>query len=93
MKLQYENNPLFHKFIKQAVALSSLPLEDLETGFNWLKDNFSFDDPQLETLKDDFLKTLSTWGSTDNYTNIEKKLKQDYFTLVINSNFGRFKLG
>ena len=36
MKLEYENNPEFHKFVKQAIALSSLPLEDLHLGFNSL---------------------------------------------------------
>ena len=36
MKTEYEDNPIFHKFIKQSVALSSLPLEDVETGYNLL---------------------------------------------------------
>ena len=82
-KTQYEEDPHFHKFIKQAVALSSLPLEDLEIGFNWLKDNVQFDDPKIETFKDDFLKYIgkywingcippyvwSTWGRIDDWTN------------------------
>ena len=83
MKMEYENNPLFHKFIKQSVALSSLPLEDVETGYNWLKENVSFDDPKIESFKIEFLQYIdtywlngcippyvwSTWGRKDDWTN------------------------
>jgi hypothetical protein len=62
MKTQYEEDPHFHEFIKQAVTLSSqsLPLEDLKTGFNWLKENVQFYDPKNETFKDYFLKYIDT---------------------------------
>ena len=83
MKTEYENNPLFHKFIKQSVALSSLPLEDVETGYHWLKENVSFDDPKIESFKIEFLQYIdtywlngcippyvwSTWGRKDDWTN------------------------
>ena len=83
MKMEYENNPKLHKFIKRAVALSSLPLEDIDTGFNWLKENLNFDDPNVESFKDDFLEYVdtywingcippfiwSTWERDDDWTN------------------------
>ena len=83
MKTEYEDNPIFHKFIKQSVALSSLPLEDVETGYNWLKENISFDDPKIESFRIEFLQYIdtywlngcippyvwSTWGRTDDWTN------------------------
>ena len=83
MKLEYENDPKFHKFIKESLALRSVPLEDLEIGFKWLSDNFTFDDPKIESFKIDFLKYIdtywingcippfiwSTWGRLDDHTN------------------------
>ena len=42
MKVVYEKNFEFQRFVKKCVALSSLPLEDLETGMKWLKENVFF---------------------------------------------------
>ena len=83
MKNNYENNPEFRKFIKQAVALSSLPLADLETGMQCLRDNFNFDDDKEAAFKLEFLAYIdtywingcfppfvwSTWKRTSDYTN------------------------
>ena len=39
MKKNYESNEKFRRFIKQAISLSSLPLDDLQVEVDWLKDN------------------------------------------------------
>ena len=83
MKTHYEKNPKFRRFIKQAISLSSLPLDDLEVGLKWLKDNIEFEDEKEREIKEDFLKYIedywingvyppfiwSTWKRTDVYTN------------------------
>ena len=83
MKTHYENNDNFRKFIKQAVALSSLPLDDLQTGVNWLKTNVEFEDIKEVTFKTEFIQYIetywvngcfppfvwSTWNRSDDYTN------------------------
>ena len=83
MKKNYDENPEFRKFIKQAIGLSSLPLSDIEIGFNWLKDNVHFDDEKEESFKDEFLNYIdtywingcfppfvwNTWKRTEDYTN------------------------
>ena len=83
MKMHYENNDKFRKFIKQATALSSLPLEDLQTGVDWLKDNVHFDDEEETIFKIEFFQYIETywingcfppyvwskWKRTDDYTN------------------------
>ena len=83
MKMHYENNDKFRKFIKQAIALSSLPLDDLQLGVQWLKDNVIFDDEKENVFKREFIQYIedywingcfppfvwSTWSRTDDYTN------------------------
>ena len=83
MKKHYDNNPEFRRFIKQAVALSSLPLADLEAGMQHLKDNFIFEDAKEESFKQEFLAYIdtywingcfpphvwSTWKRTGDFTN------------------------
>ena len=83
MKLEYENNHEFYKFIKQAVALSHLPLSDIQIGMEWLKDTFEFADPRVAAFKEEFLEYIdtywingcfppyvwNTWGRSDDYTN------------------------
>ena len=80
MKRHYDKNP---EFRKQAIALSSLPLTDIEAGLNWLKDNVFFDDEELGAFKTEFLSYIerfwingcyppyiwSTWKRTGEYTN------------------------
>ena len=83
MKTLYDEDIEFQRFIKKSVALSHLPLEDLETGLDWLKENVHFENSKIESFKNDFLKyietywingcfppyTWSTWGRKDDWTN------------------------
>ena len=83
MKRNYETNDKFRRFIKQAIALSSLPLDDLQVGLDWLKDSITFVDEKEATFKTEFLKyiedywingcfpphTWSTWNRATDYTN------------------------
>ena len=61
MKTNYENNEVFRKFIKQATALSSLPLDDLETWVNWLKENVHFDTEKEDTFKNEFINYIEKY--------------------------------
>ena len=83
MKKHYESNPDFRQFIKRAIGLSSLPLEDLETGIQWLKDNTNFSNETEEDFKNyfiDYIETFwlngvfppfiwNTWTRTGDWTN------------------------
>ena len=48
MKSEYDNNSEFRKFVKQCIALSSLPLVDIEPGLQWLKNNSRFKEDNIE---------------------------------------------
>ena len=83
MKSKYENNAEFRNFIKQCIALSSLPLIDIEPGLEWLKQNIKFEEDNVENFKVYFLNYIekywingcfppyiwSTWKRTSDYTN------------------------
>ena len=83
MKRYYMNNDKFRRFIKQASALSFLPLDDLESSFRCLFNSFSFTENKITEFADWFLQyirkywiegvfpphVLSTWGRTSDLTN------------------------
>ena len=62
MKSKYENNAEFRKFIKQCIALNSLPLIDIEPGLEWLKQNIIFEQDNVENFKVNFLIILKSIG-------------------------------
>ena len=82
MKCLYDNNCEFRRFVKKVVALSSLPLQDLEEGFEILN-RIQLEDETaneskalLMTYIEDYWMNgcyppfvWNTWGRTDDYTN------------------------
>ena len=83
MKKEYSENDQFRRFIKQASALSFLPLEDLEIGYRYLYNNSSFNDPKIMNFVEWFLEYIrkfwfdgvfppyvwNTWGRSSDLTN------------------------
>ena len=83
MKQEYSSNDQFRRFIKQASALSFLPLEDLEIGYRYLYNNSSFSDRKIMEFVEWFLGYLrkfwfdgvfppyvwNTWGRSSDLTN------------------------
>ena len=61
MRKRYEDDPEFQKFVKEAVAIGHLPPELLETGFQHLKNDFSFDDETAKTFKEELLNYIETY--------------------------------
>ena len=99
MKTEYSKNEKFRRFIKQASALSFLPLEDLEAGYRYLFNNCSFTDRRIKEFVEWFLEFLrkywfdgvfppyvwNTWGRhTDLTNNNQEGFNSRYF---IHSNF------
>ena len=83
MKTHYEENETFRKFVKQVIALSSLPLEDLQRGLQWILENAKFDTEKETSFKDKLSSYIinywydgcyppfiwSTWSRGEDYTN------------------------
>ena len=83
MKTTYEDDPNFRKFIKQAIAISSLPLDDIQRGIDWLDQNYQFTTEKNALFKTNFMKYIITywrdgcyppyvwspWSRSDDYTN------------------------
>ena len=58
LKVTYENDSHFRKFINQSSALSFLPIEDIEIGLDYLDNKFVFDDARAHSFKLDFVKYM-----------------------------------
>ena len=58
MRKNYEEDHDFEKFVKEAVALSSLPVTDLEAGLKHLEENHVFEDQTAKDFKDYFIKYI-----------------------------------
>ena len=83
LKTHYENDEKFRRFVKQAIAVSALPLENIERGTRVLAANHVFDTEKENVFKDKLLNYIinywvngcyppfiwSTWTRTDDYTN------------------------
>ena len=89
LKTLYDNNAQFRNFIKKVIALSALPLSDLEEGFKLLS-NFEFEDEKLNEAKELVLAYIekywkdgcyppyvwNTWERADDYTNNNQVLQK-----------------
>ena len=61
MRNKYQNNEKFQEFVKLATALSTLPADKLCDGYNFLKDNFDFEDEKTQAFKVEFLKYIKEY--------------------------------
>ena len=51
----------FKDFSRKSVGLSHPPLDDLEIGLDWLKENIHSENSKIELFKNDFLKYIETY--------------------------------
>ena len=61
MKNTYENDEYFRTFVKHATAISSLPSYKLIDGFNYLQEEFNFEEENEQKFKIEFLIYLKEY--------------------------------
>ena len=61
MTKTYENDPEFKQFVREATSLSHLPPDKLLDGFDYLKNNFNFEDEKVQKFKTEFLKYIQEY--------------------------------
>jgi hypothetical protein len=61
MRKRYEDDSEFRGFVKEAIAISHLPPEQLKTGFEHLENDFNFEDDKAAQFKIEFLDYISTY--------------------------------
>ena len=61
MKNTYENYEYFRTFVKHATAISSLPSDKLIDGFNYLQEEFNFEEENKQKFKIEFLIYLKEY--------------------------------